>query len=100
MPNFPSSAHYVRGVHARRKTKTNSMFASLFLTFLLLVAYGTVHAQSTYHSSPGGDDRNDGKSPATAWRTVARVNSQSIHPGDHILFKRGGEWRECLIPNS
>ena len=49
---------------------------------------------------PDGDDRNDGKSPATAWRTVARVNSQSFQPGDQVLFERGGEWRECLVPAS
>jgi len=43
-----------------------------------------------------GSDSNSGTSFSTAWRTVARVNQASFAPGDRILFKRGGVWREQL----
>lgn len=43
-----------------------------------------------------GSDSNSGTSPSTAWRTIARVNQASFAPGDRILFKRGGVWREQL----
>lgn len=50
----------------------------------------------TYHVSPDGNDAKDGKSPAAAWKTVAKVNAATFAPGDQILFARGGEWHESL----
>ncbi len=55
---------------------------------------------ATFHVSPRGDDTKDGGSPATAWRTVARVNAHGFEPGDEIHFERGGEWRESLVASS
>jgi hypothetical protein len=53
-----------------------------------------------YHVSPDGNDANDGRSPAKAWKTVAKVNATTFAPGDQILFARGGEWRESLKASS
>lgn len=47
---------------------------------------------ATYYVSNNGSDANDGLSPATAWKTIARVNQDTYIPGDKILFERGGEW--------
>jgi hypothetical protein len=55
---------------------------------------------SDYFVSPRGDDRGDGLSELTAWKTVARVNAAAFQPGDRILFERGGEWRESLQASS
>ncbi|RPH34979.1 MAG: hypothetical protein EHM91_17800, partial [Planctomycetota bacterium] len=49
-----------------------------------------------YHVGPQGNDANDGRTPATAWKTVAKVNATTFAPGDQVLFARGGEWRESL----
>ena len=76
-----------------------------------------------YYVSPSGNDSNDGTSPATAWRSLDKVNSGGItndymrdnpgfpefqwanehpdqaahfNPGDVVLFERGGEWRGVL----
>lgn len=46
-----------------------------------------------YVDDASGDDASDGLSPATAWRSIERVNGASIQPGDSILFKRGGLWQ-------
>ncbi|MBI1375798.1 MAG: hypothetical protein GC159_24070 [Phycisphaera sp.] len=51
---------------------------------------------ATYHVSPRGDDHADGATPATAWRTVAKVSAAQLRPGDTVLFERGGLWRESL----
>jgi len=40
-----------------------------------------------YFITPSGDDHAAGTSPGTAWRTIARVNTTSFLPGDHILFQ-------------
>jgi uncharacterized repeat protein (TIGR02543 family) len=45
-----------------------------------------------------GNDNNDGKSPATAWQSIGKVNSYTgFVPGDQILLHRGHVWREQLI---
>lgn len=56
---------------------------------------------ATYYVSNNGSDANDGLSPATAWKTIARVNQDTYIPGDKILFERGGEWTgKTLAPQA
>ena len=52
---------------------------------------------ATYYVSNSGDDANDGLSPETAWKTIARVNQDTYIPGDKILFERGGEWENTTL---
>ena len=40
---------------------------------------------------------NNGLSPNAPWKTVAKVNSTLLVPGDTVLFKKGEMWREGLI---
>jgi len=50
-----------------------------------------------YYLSKAGDDAQDGRTPATAWRTVERLNrATDILPGSFVLFERGGTWRTSL----
>jgi hypothetical protein len=44
---------------------------------------------STYYVHPAGDDNRGGTSPETAWRSIARVNQQTLKPGDLVLFRAG-----------
>ncbi len=43
-----------------------------------------------------GADTNNGRSPTTAWRTIAKVTRSVFAPGDEILFRCGHVWRETL----
>lgn len=56
----------------------------------------------TYYVKNGGNDNADGLSDATAWATIAKVNSFNFSAGDTVLFRRGHTWRELtsLIPKS
>jgi|APSaa5957512622_1039677.scaffolds.fasta_scaffold10108_3 hypothetical protein len=55
----------------------------------------------TFHvDSAGGNDTHSGESPATAWRTLHRVNGADLRPGDTVRFKCGGAWRGSLLPKS
>jgi hypothetical protein len=47
---------------------------------------------NTYYIAPEGNDSNNGLSPDSPWRTIAKVNEKTFEPGDNILFKRGGMW--------
>jgi hypothetical protein len=42
-----------------------------------------------YYVSSSGDDASDGRTSATAWRTVGRVNGITLQPGDQVLFEGG-----------
>lgn len=42
-----------------------------------------------YYISTAGNDENDGTSIASAWRTIAKVNSWSYKPGDAVFFEGG-----------
>lgn len=70
----------------------------LTLLAALLVGAGVSHA-TDYYVSPNGNDSDNGTSPATAWKTIWRVNQStySYQPGDRILFERGGTWRGEVI---
>lgn len=48
-----------------------------------------------------GSDYNSGRTPDSAWRTISKLSSVTLVPGNKVLFKRGGTWAEQLtIPSS
>jgi hypothetical protein len=53
-----------------------------------------------YYVDPSGNDTNSGTSPSSPWRTIARVNSTNLQPGDFVYLKAGGIWRETIKPTS
>ncbi len=42
-----------------------------------------------FYISPSGNDKNDGRTPGTAWQTLLRVDTGTFQPGDHILLQGG-----------
>jgi putative cofactor-binding repeat protein len=62
---------------------------------------GPVISGVTYYVSSSGSDSNSGTSPGQAWRTVARVNSARLAPGDGVLFQGGETFSDAvLMPGS
>ena len=53
-----------------------------------------------YVDDTNGDDAHDGQSPATAWRSIGKVNATALLPGQAVGLKRGGVWRETLVISS
>jgi hypothetical protein len=45
-----------------------------------------------YVDARRGDDEASGRSRATAWRSLEKVNEAAFEPGDTVLFRRGGTW--------
>ncbi|WP_052573605.1 right-handed parallel beta-helix repeat-containing protein [Haloferula sp. BvORR071] len=79
-------------------------FAAIFLSWVALLgslagaaepypepaALVTSPGGTTYHVDPAkGDDTRDGTSPATAWKTFARVNALRLAGGDRVLVAPG-----------
>ncbi len=46
-----------------------------------------------YYVSNSGDDENDGRTPQSAWKTLHKVSSAALLPGDGVFFKRGDLFR-------
>ena len=73
----------------------------LVAAMVFVCALGRMATGTTYYvDATNGDDTKDGQSLATAWKSLAKVNSSSFSPGDQILLKRGEVWRESLVPPS
>ncbi|WP_157223716.1 hypothetical protein [Caulobacter sp. AP07] len=49
---------------------------------------------------PAGDDAADGKTPETAWASLAMAHHESIPAGAVVMLKRGGVWPGGLLPKS
>ena len=68
---------------------------------LLLLLPALVFGGTTYYVSSGGNDMNDGKSAQTAWKTIERVNTVNLLPGDKVLFNGGDSFiGKVTIKNS
>jgi len=67
-------------------------------TLLLVLLVGAARAADYYVDSQFGDDSQNGTSPATAWKSLERVNQEVFHPGDRILFKSGTRYEGQLKP--
>ena len=57
------------------------------------------NAPATYYvDSISGNDSNLGSSPASAWKSLAKINATTFLPGDRILLKSGSVWHGQLWP--
>ena len=64
------------------------------------IAVPTAYPGVTYYVSPAGSDSNSGTSPSQSWRTVQRVNSAALAPGDAVLFQGGATFSDnTLMPS-
>jgi hypothetical protein len=83
-------AQRTRLVHARNPTKPKPHPAS-----------APAISGTTYYVSPSGSDSNSGTSRAEAWKTVYRVNSAHLDPGDGVLFQGGATFADqVLMPSA
>jgi parallel beta-helix repeat protein len=81
------SAHHrvlSRG-HAQRQS---------FKARIAIVASAPKISGTTYYVSPSGSDAHVGTSPSQSWKTVTRVNKQSLKPGDGVLFQGGATFTD------
>ena len=71
------------------------------LSLAAIAAALAVGATDYFVDIDAGSDAAAGTSPATAWKTLARTAMNGdVKPGDVVRLKRGGIWRESLLPVS
>src|SRR5690554_3040834 len=50
----------------------------------------------SYYFAQNGNDSNHGLSPEKPLKTLEKLNSLTLEPGDAVLFKRGDLWRGAI----
>ncbi len=66
----------------------------VLIAFLLQPSFAATY----YVDAIGGLDGNAGTSVSTPWKTLSKVNSVTLQPGDSVLFKRNCQFRGMLTP--
>ena len=69
-------------------------FPMVLIVCILLSLHYSLVSGMTYYVSTAGNDNNDGLSEQTAWKTLAKVQTEAntnrtFGPGDVIAFKGG-----------
>ncbi|MCK5272452.1 MAG: right-handed parallel beta-helix repeat-containing protein, partial [Sedimentisphaerales bacterium] len=59
---------------------------------VMWISSAEVGAVNYYVDATGGNDNNDGRSDATAWRTIGKVNNYTFQTGDDVYLKCGETW--------
>ena len=52
----------------------------------------------TFYVAADGSDENDGLTPETPFRTIDKINTLKLIPGDKVLFKKGDTFQGALKP--
>jgi hypothetical protein len=73
----------------RSGRKASRIHIGIWMLLLVLALGSTGQSQTTYYIASDGNDGNDGRSTSTPWKTIAKVNSTSLNPGDAVLFRSG-----------
>lgn len=64
------------------------------ILFMILLFTECIKPPATYYlDATNGDDRNSGLSAECAWKTLDRVKTLELRPGEKLLFKRGEVFR-------
>ena len=69
------------------------MITIKWLSFFILFFTISLFPQTTYYvSNSQGNDSNSGTSENSPFKSVGKVNSLYLVPGDNVLFKKGDIW--------
>jgi len=69
--------------------------------FLIVFGLSVIAQNATYYiDSAAGQDSNSGISASAPWKSLEKVNTTILHPGDRVLFKAGGAWNGQLAPRT
>ena len=85
--------------HSSYDTQAEAMRQSILATKDTVKA---ANGGKTYYVSQKGNDKNDGLTPATAWRSANRIGqaAATFRAGDVVLFERGGVYRGAFTLTS
>ena len=69
---------------------SNNFLQRFFIVQIALILFASLTFATNYYvDATNGNDNNSGLSPASAWRTINKINNFNFSNGDVISFKRG-----------
>lgn len=86
--------------------RSHALRLKIAISFMIMLLTGNNFLPDSIPSAWGGDyyvsnstgsDNAPGISPELPWKSLNKVNSVTLNPGDRILLKRGDMWRESLV---
>jgi hypothetical protein len=84
-----------------RADKIRIKEALKYMLIVFMISISTNSKATVYYVDSGkGNDSGNGTTLSSAWKSIAKVNSQKFIPGDKVCFMRGSEWIGELIINS
>ncbi len=81
------------------KLQSKNCYPSILVIISIILLSLNLNA-TNYYVSASGSDSNAGTSEDKPWKTLAKVNSFTLKPGDQILFKRGDSWVGTITPKA
>ena len=72
---------------------------SLSILIILFIS-NSLLAQTYYVNSASGNNKNNGESEQSAWKSLKKVNQKTFKPGDIVLFAAGTSYYGQLVPKA
>jgi len=69
----------------------------LLISTICLLSFN-LYSQSRFVDAIKGNDKYDGCTASTAWKSLHKINNHVFAPGDSILFRGGQKWFGVLTP--
>lgn len=69
----------------------------LVVAFFLAALMTSLQAATYHFDSQNGSDAANGRTPQTAWKTLAKMSGLSLVAGDIVLLKRGSTFTGALV---
>lgn len=74
------------------------MKKSINFIFLFFISFNLFATNYYIDAVAGNDNKNNGTSQSTPWKSLTKVNATTFVAGDSILFKSGCTWTGQLYP--
>jgi len=93
------TAQYRHPFSFRSKANPKSVVAAMIFLCLILAFPSLVMAATTYYVSAGGNDAtNNGTSSSKPFKTLTKISTLALGPGDQVLLKCGDTFTDGFYP--
>jgi len=79
---------------------TRPFFRQLFLCSICLLLAKSGYCEKYYLDALEGNNNNSGRSGSSAWKTLDKVSTSILQPGDKVLFRAGQVFKGILLISS
>ena len=82
-----------------KATTVLTVMTLLLMTGLVQGASSPPPSATNYFLSAAGDDGNVGTSAEAPWKSLEKIESTALQPGDSVSFRSGDTWTGGVVIN-